>query len=587
MTVETGSLVTIGTGITVFRDDEIIEAPTIWLGSPDAVIDFVDRDDTEDFIVIARGGTTTFLTPALVAGVKGIVTLQGAPTSHLGIISREYGIPCLMSVTFSQGDLNERGEVIPPDGTILRIDVSTSPQGRVLVTPDSGLTHHGAATAPAAAPAAEEATEEPAPAEPLRFANGVIGGPEGEKIMQSQMVSDVLHLTDDSLGRDLTDVEVNDLLNYYGWNVWDILIARLSEGESGLIPRPEYELLGIYSQWRLHPRWHRMITEKIGVDGLREVGASARSQIGTKVNLLHIWSSGVPLALGRGVAVELGRQDPDKNVDDLRNAMQFTRRLYRGLWDDNGHMMTAGRDYAAPILEQDLQTKLWEERTVIEDDAQRKEFQRFNGVTGITSFLLHFDNRCGVADSGPYPTPDGGWMLVRDHVVNEKEYPWAGPVADLPYAITIAMFFDGSVPIEKSLVDIGTMFTEPANYLKALTGYTIYVKQNEQTPMSELKLLKDSDLPALTVQTESASSRLYPAIASMSDREKIESGARVYYTDFIAPIAKASGVWQEILDAGFYDLGATADEVYDLITDGRAGTILPAHFGAGVGLHRI
>jgi hypothetical protein len=178
-------------------------------------------------------------------------------------------------------------------------------------------------------------------------------------------------------------------------------------------------------------------------------------------------------------------------------------------------------------------------------------------------------------------------MLVRDHVVNEQEYPWAGPVSELPYAITIAMFFDGNVPIEKSLVDIGTMFTEPANYLKALTGYAIYQKDTEQTPMSELKLLKDSDLPALTAKTESASSRLYPAIAGMSDREKIESGARVYYTDFIAPIAKASGMWQELLDAGFYDLGATADEVYDLITDGRAGTILPMHFGAGVGLHRI
>jgi phosphohistidine swiveling domain-containing protein len=585
MSLDTDSLITIGTGITVFRDDAVIEAPTIWLGSPDAVIDFVDRDDTEDFIVIARGGTTTFLTPALVAGVKGIVTLQGAPTSHLGIISREYGIPCLMSVTFAQGEENERGEIIPPDGTLLRLDVSTSPQGRVLVASDSGLTRHGA-------PASQSVDEgEPerasAPAEPLRFANGVVGGSEGEKIMEGQMVSDVLHLTDESLGRDLTDVEVNDLLNYYGWNVWDILIARLSEGESGLIPRPEYELLGIYSQWRLHPRWHRMITEKIGVDGLREVGASARTQVGTKVNLLHIWSSGVPLALGRGVAIELGTQKASENVDDLRNAMQFTRRLYRGLWDDNGHMMTAGRGYAAPILERELQTKFWDERTVITDDAQRKEFQRFNGVTGITSFLLHFDNRCGVADSGPYPTPDGGWMLVRDHVVNEKEYPWAGPVSDLPYAITIAMFFDGAVPIEKSLVDIGTMFTEPANYLKALSGYTIYQKDTEQTPMSELKLLKDADLPVLTAKTESASSKLYPTIASMSDREKIEAGARVYYTDFIAPIAKASGVWQDILDAGFYDLGATADEVYDLITDGRAGTMLPMHFGAGVGLHRI
>jgi phosphohistidine swiveling domain-containing protein len=583
MRADTASLVTIGTGITVFRDEGVIEGPTIWLGSPDAVIDFVDRDDTEDFIVIARGGTTTFLTPALVAGVKGIVTLQGAPTSHLGIISREYGIPCLMSVTFSQGDKNERGEIIPPDGTTLRIDVSTSPRGRVLVDPDAGLTQHDVDVE---ASQADSAAEE-APAEPLRFANGVIGGSEGEKIMQSQMVSDVLYLSDESLSRDLTDVEVNDLLNYYGWNVWDILIARLSEGESGLIPRPEYELLGIYSQWRLHPKWHRMITEKIGVDGLREVGASARRQIGSKVNPLHIWSSGVPLALGRGVAVELGTQKPEENVDDLRNAMQFTRRLYRGLWNDNGHMMTAGRGYAAPILETDLQTKFWEERTVVTDDEQRKEFQRFNGVTGITSFLLHFDNRCGVADSGPYPTPDGGWMLVRDHIVNEKEYPWAGPVAELPYAITIAMFFDGDVPIEKSLVDIGTMFTEPANYLKALTGYAIYQKDTEQTPMSGLRLLKDADLPGLTAKTEAASSKLYPAIAGMSDREKIESGARVYYTDFIAPIAKAGGVWQELLDAGFYDLGATADEVYDLITDGRAATVLPAHFGAGVGLHRI
>lgn len=584
MSVGTDSLVSIGTGITVFRDDGIIEAPTIWLGSPDAVMEFVDRDDTEDFIVIARGGTTTFLTPALVAGVKGIVTLQGAPTSHLGIISREYGIPCLMSVTFTEGDMNERGEVIPPDGTVLRIDVSTSPRGRVLVAEDAGLTKHDAAT-----PDVDEAAaaQDDAPAEPLRFANGVIGGAAGQQIMQGQMASDVLLLTDESLHRDLTDVEVNDLLNYYGWNVWDILIARLSEGESGLIPRPEYELLGIYSQWRLHPRWHRMITDKIGVDGLREVGASARHQIGTKVNPLHIWSSGVPLALGRGIAVELGKQKPEENVDDLRNAMQFTRRLYRGLWDDNGHMMTAGRGYAAPLLVDELQEKFWQERTVITDEEQRKEFQRFNGVTGITSFLLHFDNRCGVADSGPYPTPDGGWMLVRDHVVNEREYPWAGPVSELPYAITIAMFFDGRVPIEKSLVDIGTMFTEPANYLQALTGYAIYQKNTEQTPMSELKLLKDGDLPALTAKTEVASSKLYPTIAAMSDRQKIESGARVYYTDFIAPIAKAGGVWQELLDAGFYDLGATADEVYDLITDGRAGTILPMHFGAGVGLHRI
>ena len=574
-------LVTIGTGITVFQDSSVIEAPSIWLGSPEAVIEFVERDDTNDFIVIARGGTTTFLTPALVAGVKGIVTLQGAPTSHLGIISREYGIPCLMSVAFTAGNKNERSEIIPPDGTILRLDVSTSPHGRVQAQTSAGLKTHGKPAEPAAAAAPA------APAEPLRFANGVIGGSEGQKIMEGQMVSDVLHLTDESLKRDLTKVEVNDLLNYYGWNVWDILVARLSEGESGLIPRQEYELLGCYMQWRLHPKWHRMITEKIGVDGLREVGAQARNQIGSKVNALHIWSSGVPTALGRGLAVEFGIHGKDEHTQDLANAMQFTRRLYRGFWDDNGHMFTAGRNYSAPILDKSWLTRFNDERTVIKDTEQRKLFQRFNGVTGITSFLLHFDCRCGVADSGPYPVTGGGWMLVRDHVLNEKEYPWAKSVEGLPYAVTLVMFFDGKEKMEKSLVDIGTLFTDPANYLKDLTAYAVYQRDTENTPMSELKLLKDEDLTKLAQRTEEASQKLYPAIAAMTDRQKIEAGARVYYTDFIAPIAKAGGVWKDLLAAGFYDTGKTADEVYATITDGRATSVLMPHWGGGAGLHRI
>src|SRR5687767_5892493 len=105
----------IGTGIAVFEDSDVIEGTTVWLDSPDAVMDFVDRDDVEDCVLIARGGTTTFLTPALVAGPRGVLTLQGAPTSHLGIVSREYGIPCIMSVSFTAGDTNERGEIVPPD----------------------------------------------------------------------------------------------------------------------------------------------------------------------------------------------------------------------------------------------------------------------------------------------------------------------------------------------------------------------------------------------------------------------------------------------------------------------------------------
>ena len=79
--------------------------------------------------MIARGGTTTFLTMALNAGIRGVVTLQGAPESHLGILCREYGIPCVMSVSFEKGVRTARGETIPADGVRVQLDVSVAARG--------------------------------------------------------------------------------------------------------------------------------------------------------------------------------------------------------------------------------------------------------------------------------------------------------------------------------------------------------------------------------------------------------------------------------------------------------------------------
>ncbi len=79
----------IGAGINVMEFAEPITGRTIFLDSPDQVLDFIMSDDVESSIVISRGGTTTFVAPALTAGVRGLMTLQGAPESHLGILSRE------------------------------------------------------------------------------------------------------------------------------------------------------------------------------------------------------------------------------------------------------------------------------------------------------------------------------------------------------------------------------------------------------------------------------------------------------------------------------------------------------------------
>ena len=122
----------IGTGIKAFTTPKGATGKILFLDTPDEVLDFIDGPDVEETIVISRGGTTTFMSPALMSGVAGLITLQGAPESHLGILSREFDIPCVMTTVFSEGVETARGETIPADGTRVRLDISGD-QGQVFL----------------------------------------------------------------------------------------------------------------------------------------------------------------------------------------------------------------------------------------------------------------------------------------------------------------------------------------------------------------------------------------------------------------------------------------------------------------------
>ncbi|MFI7167153.1 PEP-utilizing enzyme [Rhodococcus erythropolis] len=114
----------IGTGIKAFTSTTGATGRIRFLDSPEEVLDFIDGPDVDSTVVISRGGTTTFMSPALMSGVAGLITLQGAPESHLGILSREFGIPCVMSTVFTEGITTSREETIPADGTLVRLDTS-------------------------------------------------------------------------------------------------------------------------------------------------------------------------------------------------------------------------------------------------------------------------------------------------------------------------------------------------------------------------------------------------------------------------------------------------------------------------------
>jgi phosphoenolpyruvate-protein kinase (PTS system EI component) len=134
---ESGDLREIGVGINVMESTDVVEGRILFLDSPQEVLSFVAGEAVDSSIVISRGGTTTFMAPALASGVRGLITLQGSPESHLGILSREFGIPCVMSVAFTEGVQTSRGETIPADGTLVRLEVSSVPDGRVLLVSEA------------------------------------------------------------------------------------------------------------------------------------------------------------------------------------------------------------------------------------------------------------------------------------------------------------------------------------------------------------------------------------------------------------------------------------------------------------------
>jgi hypothetical protein len=87
----------IAEGFNCFETNKQAHGTILYLPDPKAVIALIQSGKLKEHILLAQGGTTTFLAPALSMGAIGVVTLSGAPQSHLGILSREFQIPCIMT----------------------------------------------------------------------------------------------------------------------------------------------------------------------------------------------------------------------------------------------------------------------------------------------------------------------------------------------------------------------------------------------------------------------------------------------------------------------------------------------------------
>src|SRR5947199_7285994 len=109
----------IGRGARVF-EAEPVRGTWLAIESPDDVLDLM-ANGAEGVIALVRDAGATFLAP-IYHELAGVVCTSGTPRSHIGIVSREFQLPCVMGAAFNGTE--------PADGAPVEVDCS-GPEGIV------------------------------------------------------------------------------------------------------------------------------------------------------------------------------------------------------------------------------------------------------------------------------------------------------------------------------------------------------------------------------------------------------------------------------------------------------------------------
>jgi phosphoenolpyruvate-protein kinase (PTS system EI component) len=109
----TGTDSDLAVGVRVFAAEPVRGS---WrrLTSPDDVLALMDST-AEGVVACVADAGATFLAP-IFDELTAVVCLSGTPLSHIGIVSREYQVPCVMSAEFRAAE--------PADGDTVEIDCS-------------------------------------------------------------------------------------------------------------------------------------------------------------------------------------------------------------------------------------------------------------------------------------------------------------------------------------------------------------------------------------------------------------------------------------------------------------------------------
>ncbi len=333
--------------------------------------------------------------------------------------------------------------------------------------------------------------------------------------------------------RQAARLRANQRIAYHAPIAQALTLARTSYS-SQLIPVTAYIVVACCEAFLRYPELMARIDAALPAE---EIGRAGR-QPGNEINSVHLWSIANFWLLGRKImlAVDPSMDDPVA-ADVVLDFWERAARAFRG--DGTRQAWDTGTccPYGPAVIDQ-LRAGVVPVATA----EQRVRLSRFNATLVNHLFLMWFDTRSGIADTGPYRLDDGRVLLVRDfHKFGASHFPWSEVARDIGYQhLTAALVLDD---VAVTATDFGSCNTVPEDYLERLVGFGLFTTDGA-APGQLLEVPLDQ-VDDLTARVRRAQAQHYRNIAAMSRDEMIRCGAYVYFT-FLRPFAELAGVADEL-----------------------------------------
>ena len=280
----------VGTGDNVFKAPADITGTARYISDVDKVMEMLTEGVPENTVAIIddSGGT---LTAPILGDFTAVVCMGGTVRSHLGILTREYNVPCLMNATvdgLADGDRSWSSTRSP------------------------------------------RPTPTPTPTRRRTIASASSRSPRGG--IQMPIKRSYVEL-----------LETNNFIQKWADSFYFQCTTRTVQ-ESKLFPVNPYITMSYYNAWFRYPEVLRKVDAAMPAE---EIGDRAR-QVGTYVNTISMDVGAQFYLGGRQWFLDMGLLKPTDAVEDVVDVIDFHRRLNMSFHRAENHIMPIGRQPQRP-----------------------------------------------------------------------------------------------------------------------------------------------------------------------------------------------------------------------------------------------